>query len=102
MSPTQEKRFLAVVLRRVDQANGGWLAKGWALSAIWLALVFTSTIAFAISGLLPAWGSALLFVVLGVVYSQLYFRVFAARGWPILRQHINRESLAARLGELGP
>jgi hypothetical protein len=101
MSPRDEKRFLTAVLDRVDRVHGGWLAKRWALAVVWVGLVLASTLAFAVSRLLPHWGSALLFVVLGVVYSQLYFRVFAARGWRVLRQHVNRESLVSRLSQLG-
>jgi len=102
MSPVEEKRFLTIVLRRIDHGVGGLLASRWALPVIWGGLVLGSAVAFAVAQLLPTWGVALLFVVLGVAYSQLYFRVFAARGWPILRQHLNRESIVARLSQLGP
>ena len=100
MSQSEEKKILQAVLRRIDNGPAGFLSGRRSLLLAWLGLVVASAGIFAISTHIPAGVSAVLFVVLGVVYSQLYFRIASARGWPVLWRHFNRQSIVDRIDEL--
>lgn len=101
MSPSQERKFLKVVLLRIDNGPAPLFASRWSTLGIWFGLVALSVIAFSIARLVNHYVAAAMFVFLGVGYAHLSFRVAAAKGWPILRRYLDREAIAARLGELG-
>ena len=100
MPVVEEKKILKALLQRVDNAPAGFVAGRRSLLLTWLSLVVVSAGIFAVSKHIPAGVSAILFVVLGVVYSQLYFRIAYARGWAVVRHHLNRQSIVDRLSEL--
>ena len=102
MSSLNERKFLRAVLNRIDHGPSKFFAAGWSGLVIWLALVVCSVVAFSVAPHLSPYISALIFLVIGVAYAHLYFKVAAARGWPVLARYLDRGQIVSRLEQLGP
>jgi hypothetical protein len=101
VSPTKERAFLQVVLRRTSDGPKGFFSLQWAGLLVWLGLVFSCVLAFSIDPLLSRGVSGAMFVAIGALIAHLWLRVAAARGWPILGRYLDRNAIEARLRELG-
>ena len=102
MSPTYERKFLRSILKRIDQGPSRVFAMKRAQLYVWLALIVATSLAFALSQHQSIYVTAFAFVTIGVAYTNLSFKVAAARAWPTLGRFINRQMIVDRLQELGP
>ena len=102
MTRTAEKRVLTHTLKRVDNPHVPLFSSRWFLPFTWLGLVLVATVLLAIAPMLGQAASAFAFVFVGFAGCYLWFRAAAARCWPLLGPHFNRQSLVRRLTELEP
>ena len=70
------------------------------MPAVWAAFVLLVAVFCVVGETFGIWAAAFGFVLLGMGYMHAWFKASAARGWPILAPHFNRNSIEARLHEL--
>jgi hypothetical protein len=97
-----ERNFLSSILARLDRPNPRFFATRWPLVALWLTLVvffmFVAQLArgYQANSLVLALGS----FGLGLASAWVGYAVCWARQWPLIRRHLDRQSLQSRLQEL--
>ena len=102
MRVTNERRVLTGLLKQLRQPNPRFLASRWPLVALWFVLALFFMLLFQVAQGYPispvglAIGSAVVGLLTGLVsiYSSW------ARCWPCIREHIDEQSISARLREL--
>jgi hypothetical protein len=102
MNRTTERRLLVHTLNRVDNPRVQFFSSRWFLPAAWFALVLVATVLMAVTPMLGQAGAAFVFTLVGFAGCYLWFRASAAKCWPSLAPHFNRQSLARRISELEP
>ncbi len=99
-----ERKFLSALLARMDRPNPRLLATRWPLVLLNLAfvafimLVFQIAQGYTVHPVALALGS----LSLGLVGAWVGYAACWARQWPLVRGHLDRQSLRARLDELKP
>jgi len=100
MNTSDEKKYLAGILKFLDRAPRAVFLNPWFKVAYWIVL---SLLFFALFRMEPgpyvlaAVGVAFVF---GVVQGYLGVQEYAIRRWSFIRPHLNRQTIEARLAEL--
>ena len=102
MDPRAERKFLANILKRANSPTASVFSARWFLPLAWLGLVVLAFLLLSIGPLIGQSASALSFILFGFLGSYIWFRVSAAKGWPVLSSHINKQSIIGRLEALEP
>jgi len=102
MPPRSERKFLAHTLQRANNPVVPIFSSRWFLPLAWLGLVVLALLLLSIGPLIGQYASALSFVLFGCMCSYIWVRAAAARGWPVLSPHINKQSIIGRLEALEP
>ncbi|PKV10847.1 hypothetical protein [Xanthomonas prunicola] len=101
-SDEDERKTLRRLLRQIERPNASLLASNWPVFGVWLLFsgafmyLFQTGDGSPLHPLLLALGST----CLGVFGAWIVFRSVWARQWPHVREHIDVESVRARLAEL--
>ena len=99
-----ERKFLSALLSRLDRPDPRFLATRWPLALLWVAfvaffmLIMQIAQGYTVNPVALALGSLLL----GLIAAWVGYSVCWARQWPLVRGHLDRQSLRARLDELEP
>jgi hypothetical protein len=104
MTPTEELRFLTVVLKRIEGGNRAAARSIWLLVATWLLLVAAFVVLFSLASSL---GSTVFVVagvsgLLGVLTAFVVIRKASRKQWPVLAPFIEVEEIKLRINELKP
>ena len=100
MTPIEEKMLLEGTLKHIDQHQSPALQSRWLPYVGWLAFAVLYLVAFRFWDSVHPLGLALVFSSAGVVVGVLAMCRSAARQWSVLRQHVDRDSIRARLEQL--
>jgi hypothetical protein len=102
MSPTQERKLLNELIKKLDPQGNGVLGSRLFLPALWVCLVVAFTLMFQLAnrGLLSEPVLLVVAALIGTLVGWVLFYVTALKQWPVLRQHIDRASIEKRLQEL--
>jgi hypothetical protein len=100
MNRSTEAKMLRSVLKRIDSPPQRFLSSRWLMPSVWLAFVILVAVFCVVGQTFGIWVAAFGFIFLGMGYMHIWFKASAARGWPLLARHFNRESIEARLREL--
>ncbi len=102
MTPTQEKKLLSVLIKRLDQPGVGVLGGRFFLPSLWVALVFAFTALFQLAnrGLLLRPTLVVVAASFGAAIGWVAYYVTSLKQWPMVRPHIDRASIEKRLREL--
>ena len=100
MNRSTEAKMLRSVLRRIDSPTQRFLSSRWLMPSVWVAFVILVAVFCVVGQTFGIWVAAFGFIFLGMGYMHIWFKASAARGWPLLAPHFNRESIEARLREL--
>lgn len=101
-SDEDERKALRHLLREIERPNASLLASNWPVFGVWLLFSGAFMYLFQVGDgsplhpLLLALGST----CLGVFGAWIVLRSVWARQWPHVREHIDVESVRARLAEL--
>ncbi|WP_225042549.1 hypothetical protein [Xanthomonas campestris] len=97
-----ERKALHRLLRQIERPNTSLLASNWPVFGVWLLFagafmyLFKTGVQSPLHPLILALGST----CLGVFGAWIVFLSVWARRWPHLRDHIDADSVRARLAEL--
>ena len=100
MKPADEKKLLAQVLRRLDNPQPSPLISIWFLPAAWAICFAMFFGAFQFAERLGYGVFALVFSIFGILIGIVTFARVCAKQEPIMRNHVDRGSIARRLAEL--
>ncbi|WP_425533333.1 hypothetical protein [Xanthomonas campestris] len=102
MNHQDERKVLTGLLRQIERPNPSLLASNWPVFCVWLLFAGAFMYLFKtgqhspLHPLVLALGST----CLGVLGAWIVLLSVIARQWPYLRDHIDVDSLRARLAEL--
>lgn len=102
MDQRAERKFLARTLRRAENPVVPIFSSRWLLPVAWLGLVVLALLLLSIGPLIGQSASAVSFMLFGILCSYIWVRASAAKGWPVLSPHINKQSIVGRLKALEP
>ncbi|AOL21374.1 hypothetical protein ABQW55_022660 [Xanthomonas citri pv. malvacearum] len=97
-----ERKVLTGLLRLIERPNNSLLASNWPVFGVWLLFaggfmyLFKTGMQSPLHPLILALGST----CLGIAGAWVVLLSVIARQWPYLREHIDVESVRARLAEL--
>lgn len=100
MNPADEKKLLVQVLRRLESPPQSILAAKWFLPVAWVVCVIAFILAFQAGERFGSGILAITFAVLGIFIGIIAFARACAKQEPIMRKHLDRESITRRLAEL--
>ena len=100
MSPTYEARLLRKLLRQIDRGPPPFLQSKWSDVLLWLVLFALFFVLFQAGHRLPYLALVVIWVTIGVLVGVYKFCKLAAKQWPYVQLHLNRESIASRLRQL--
>jgi hypothetical protein len=102
MTPFEEKKYLAAVLKQIDSGPPKAFQSFWTDLIVWLIAAAIFLAIFVAGEKLHPLVRILIPVFVGIGLGAFGFLQLAAKQWPYLRQHVNRESIVGRLSELEP
>ena len=102
MTPSDEIRLLSGVLKQIDHGPHRALQSTWLEIVMWLAVVALFLVMFQLGDRIHPLALALVSTSVGVIAGVFGICKTAARQWLVLRHHITRESVVARLAQLEP
>jgi len=100
MKHVDEKRVLAGVLKSFNREPGKALFSRWVKAVLWLAVCVMFFGLFKMGFRYGSVFTVLVSFTIGIFAGIYSVYEIAARQWPFLHPHINRESVEARLAEL--
>jgi hypothetical protein len=100
MRPSDEKKLLLQVLRQLESPSRNVLLAEWFLPAGWVVSVVAFAAVFQFGERINPGLLAAMFAVFGVVIGIAFFAREYAKQEPVMRPHIDRESILRRLAEL--
>ncbi|MDH3377810.1 MAG: hypothetical protein OEQ39_12755 [Gammaproteobacteria bacterium] len=102
MDPKQEIKYLETMLKKLDVEKAGFVAskKYNSLVSTFLAILILVLIYFFDISDFEMWFLIIGALVIGVVLGILSYWKLAEQQWPMLKLHINKESVKHRLDEL--
>ena len=100
MKPAEEKKLLAQVLRRLDSPQPSPLVAKWFLPSAWIVCFAAFFVAFQLGDRLGHGAITVAFTIFGILIGIVTFARVCAKQEPIMRNHIDRESISRRLAEL--
>lgn len=102
MTPIQEKKLLTALFKRLDQTDVGIIGRPFFPFALWVALAIAFTVMFhlADNGSMPNDALVIVAGVIGAFVGWILFYRTALTQWPVVRQHIDRDTVEKRLREL--
>ena len=100
MKPADEKKLLAQVLRRLDSPQPSPLIAKWFLPTAWAVCFAAFFAAFQFAERMGHGVVALVFSIFGILIGIVTLARVCAKQEPIMRNHVDRESIARRLAEL--
>jgi hypothetical protein len=100
MTPIEERRLLESILKNIDRDPSSPLQSRWLPYVGWLAFAVLYLVAFRFWDSLHPLALALVFSSAGVVVGVLAMCRSVVRQWSVLRQHVDRNSMLARLEQM--
>jgi hypothetical protein len=102
MTPQNEARVLRQLLRQVDRGMPRIYSSPWGDFLLWFAVALVFMVLFQLGNRAHPLVFAVVSALLGVVAGVYGFLRLVAKQWPAIRPHVNVESVASRLEQLGP
>jgi hypothetical protein len=102
MTPTEERIYLAEILKLVDSGAPKALQSSWTGLALWISAAAIFFAIFVAGNRVHPLVSLGISAFVGIAIGAFTLAKLAAKQWPYLRHHVNRESVAGRLSELEP
>ncbi|GAB3358597.1 hypothetical protein GCM10027430_29280 [Lysobacter tyrosinilyticus] len=101
MTPSQEKKYLAAVLAELDNPSSRvhpswWICIGFGVVTMAL-LMAVHRAGYLASPLVMSF----IFLFLGMGFGVGLYVARSSDNWPTIRKHFNRDSIKARIDELG-
>lgn len=100
MNTSDEKKYLAGILKFLDRAPRSVFLSPWFKVAYWIVFFLLFFALFRLESGPYVLGAVLVAFVFGFAQGYLSVQEHAIRRWPFIRPHLNRETIEARLAEL--
>lgn len=100
MTPIEERRRLESILKHIDHHQSSALQSRWLPFVGWLAFAVLYFVAFRFWDRVHPLLLALIFSFAGGVAGVLAICRASARQWSVLRPHVDRDSIRARLEQM--
>ena len=101
MTPSDERKYLTGVLKDLDEPVKDFPTIWWVCGALLLAAFIFFLFVFRAGTALPPIGIALIAFFFGAAVGAASIAVRATDNWPTIRRHLSKESIRARINELG-
>jgi hypothetical protein len=102
MTPQTEARVLRQLQRQLEGGIPRIYRSPWSEVALWLVLVIAFMVLFQLGERIHPLALAIVSSFIGIAAGVFGFMRLVAKQWPVVQPHINRESVASRLQQLGP
>jgi hypothetical protein len=102
MTPAREKKYLSAVLNQIDNGPPKWLRNPWAEFAFLFGPAVVLYVLSEIESVLTPMVLSIAMLIIGVAIGYFGMLLCAVRQWPLLKPHINRDSVAERISSLEP
>lgn len=89
-------------MKQMDRGAPSFLQSKWSDAVLWLLLFGIFLTLFQVGDRLHYLALVSMWVAVGVLAGVYMFCKLAAKQWPYVRAHINRESIVSRLRQLEP
>lgn len=102
MTPTEERKYLAEILKLIDSGAPKAFQSFWVGLALWISAAAIFFAIFVAGDKVHPLVSLFISAFVGIALGAFTLAKLAAKQWPYLRNHVNRESVMGRLSELEP
>jgi hypothetical protein len=102
MTQSGERKILASLLRQIDYGPHGAFQSAWFVIVIWIAIAALFFVLFQAGDRVDPLVLALVSLFVGALAGVFGFCKASAKQWPVVQPHVTRESIVARLSQLGP
>ncbi len=100
MNPSQERKYLQRVVNLLEKGTPKYLQSFWVDLGLWLMLFALFTIMLLLRERIPYMVSAAIFMLAGSLLGSFFVSQAASKHWPLLRPHVDKESVVQRIEEL--
>jgi len=101
MTPSEERKYLAVVLAQMDKPARTMPTIWWVCCGLWLVVFILFLLLFKAGNPFPPVVLALIAFFFGTAIGAVMLSVRAVDNWPAILRHLSKESIRARIEEIG-